>query len=73
MARQMLLAEATTWLATAEQDGLQINESARGNIEVSFLLSYAGENLNWLKVVNKRKPLGGSGGYVNHEGEYQQI
>ena len=48
-ARRMVLAEGTKWLAAAEADGLRIKPSAKGNIEVSPLLSYAGENLNWLK------------------------
>ncbi len=73
MARQMILKEATTWLAGAETDGLRIDASARGNIEVSFLLSYAGENLAWLKHMYKRQPINGQGGYLNHEGEYTEL
>jgi len=37
---------------------------------VSFLLSYAGENMEWLKNIHKRRPLGGAAGYLDHEGEY---
>lgn len=48
-ARRMVLAEATKWLASAEADGLRIAPETKGKIEVSPLLSYAGENLNWLK------------------------
>ena len=72
MARQMILQEATNWLAGAEKDGLRIDDSARGNIEVSFMLSYGGENLAWLKHMYKKKALGGAGGYLNHEGEYSE-
>ena len=65
-ARRMIMNEATQWLESAEQAGLQISESARGKIEVSFLLSYAGEGLDYLAGAG----LEGEGGYINHEGEY---
>ena len=68
----MMMTEATNWLAGAETDGLRIGDSARGNIEVSYLLSYAGENLAWLKHMYKRSPIGGAGGYLDHEGEYTE-
>ena len=48
-ARCMILAEATKWLEGAEKNGLKIAPEAKGKIEVSFLLSYHGENLAWLK------------------------
>jgi len=49
MAKKMILAEATKWLEGCEFEGLQIDQlSAKGNIEMSFLLSYAGENLSFL-------------------------
>ena len=62
----MIMNEATQWLESAEQAGLQISESARGKIEVSFLLSYSGEGLDYLAGAG----LEGEGGYINHEGEY---
>lgn len=72
-ARRMVLAEATKWLAGAEVDGLRIAPETKGKIEVSFLLSYGGENLNWLKQLYKRKPISGEGGFLNHEGEYTEV
>lgn len=69
-ARRMIMAEATEWLQGAETSGLKIEAGARGSIEVSFLLSYAGENLSWLKNLHKGSSLGGKGGFLNHEGEY---
>lgn len=71
--KRMLLAEATKWLSSAEADGLRINPEAKGKIEVSYLLSYEGENLSWLKRMYKKTSLGGEeGGYIDHEGEYLQ-
>jgi len=72
-ARRMVMAEASKWLDGVVKNGLRIDESARGNIEVSFLLSYNGEGLNWLKQTHKRKALGGPGGYLDHEGEYIEV
>lgn len=71
-ARRMLLAESTKWLSAIEADGngLSIEPSAKGKIEVSYLVSYAGEDLHWLKRLHKKTPLGGAGGYLDHEGEY---
>ena len=69
----MLLNEATNWLQNAEADGLRIDPETRGKIEVSYLLSYAGENLTWLKRLHKKKPLGGLGGYLDHEGDYIEV
>jgi UDP-N-acetylglucosamine/UDP-N-acetylgalactosamine diphosphorylase len=69
-AKRMILAEAKNWLSIAEKDGLKIDPETKGKIEVSFYLSYAGENLNWLKMLCKRKPISGGDGYLNHEGEY---
>ena len=68
LACEMVMNEATEWLEAAQEDGLQISDSAYGNIEVSFLLSYEGENLSWLKHVHKRAKLGGKIGYIDHEG-----
>eukprot|EP00353_Schmidingerella_taraikaensis_P004996 CAMPEP_0185583300 /NCGR_PEP_ID=MMETSP0434-20130131/21434_1 /TAXON_ID=626734 ORGANISM="Favella taraikaensis, Strain Fe Narragansett Bay" /NCGR_SAMPLE_ID=MMETSP0434 /ASSEMBLY_ACC=CAM_ASM_000379 /LENGTH=298 /DNA_ID=CAMNT_0028202333 /DNA_START=786 /DNA_END=1682 /DNA_ORIENTATION=+ len=72
-ARRMIMAEASAWLASAEAGGLKIDASSKGNIEVSYLLSYAGENLKWLKNLHKGSSLGGKGGYLNHEGEYFEL
>ena len=44
-ARQMILDEAAHWLAPCEAEGLKIDPTTKGNIEVSFLLSYSGEHL----------------------------
>ena len=52
-ARKMILAEATKWLDEPEQDGLLINPEIKGSIEVSFLLSYEGENLKDLSQKHK--------------------
>lgn len=67
-ARRMVLTEATNWLAGAEANGLRIAPETKGKIEVSFLLSYGGENLSWLKQLYKRKPISGPGGFLDHEG-----
>ena len=69
-AKRMVLAEATKWLEGAEKNGLRITPEAKGKIEVSFLLTYGGEGLNWLKQTHKKKPLGGNGGYIDHDGQY---
>lgn len=69
-AKRMILQEATSWLSSAEQDGLKIDPATKGQIEISFLLSYSGENLNWLKNMYKKRPLAGKAGYLDHEGEY---
>lgn len=58
-ARRLILAEAAKWLQSAEADGLKIDPATRGNIEVSFLLSYAGENLGWLRRVHRKNALTG--------------
>lgn len=68
----MLLAEATRWLAAAEADGLRIDPATKNSIEVSFLISYEGENLLWLKRVHKKNVLGGASGYLDYEGEYSE-
>ena len=52
---------------------MQIEDSIRCAIEVSFLLSYEGENLSWLKHVHKNRPLGGTLGYLDHEGEFNDL
>ena len=44
----MILAEHARWLEAYESKGLRIDADTKGNIEVSFLLSYAGENLDEL-------------------------
>jgi len=69
-ARRQLMQEMTRWLSKAEKDGLRIDPATKGKIEVNFLLSYAGENLAWLKNIHKKKPISGAGGYLDHEGEY---
>ena len=71
-ARRMIMAEATSWLANVEADGLKIAPDTKGKIEVSFLLSYGGEGLKWLKQIHKRSGLGGPGGFLDHEGEYTE-
>ena len=74
MARKMILAESTKWLQAHEQEGLQINASAKGHIEVSFLLTYAGEGLSWLLTKQASatgdRVFDGRGGYLDHEGNY---
>ena len=72
-ARRMVLAEATKWLEGAEKNGLRIAPDAKGKIEVSFLLSYAGENLAWLKQQHKKKPLGPKGGFLDFEGGFTEV
>lgn len=44
-ARKMILDEAAKWLEPCEAEGLKINPATKGNIEVSFMLSYQGEHL----------------------------
>ena len=67
-ARKMILAEASQWL---EAEGLEIDSDAKGNIEVSFLLTYAGENLSWLKTKQTSQSREhGTRGYLDHEGNY---
>lgn len=61
-ARAMYLTQSTNWLKSVA--GLKI--AAGAEIEVSPLLSYAGENLNWLKHVHKGRGLQGPGGYLDH-------
>ena len=41
----MILAEATSWLEEPIKKGLQVSDEVSGNLEVSFMLSYAGEGL----------------------------
>ena len=66
-ARMMLLKESSTWISSVQ--GLQVDENVVGNIEVSPLLSYAGENLNWLKHIYKRQSISGPTAYLNHTGQ----
>lgn len=66
--RKMLLQESANWLMAVS--GLKIDYYAMGNIEVSPLLSYSGENLMWLKHIYKKSSLGAPGGYLDHQGEY---
>ena len=72
-ARKLVLQEASAWLARQEEDGLKVAEGARGKIEVSFLLSYTGENLTWLKRVQRGKAYQAPGGYVSFDGFYERI
>jgi UDP-N-acetylglucosamine/UDP-N-acetylgalactosamine diphosphorylase len=65
-ARQMYLADSMHMLK--QVTGLKVEAGAQ--IEVSPLLSYAGENLNWLKHVHKGKGLTGPRGFIDHQGEY---
>ena len=67
-ARMMYLRESQQWLQQVQ--GLKIAGGAVGNIEVSPLLSYAGENMNWLKHIFKKTSLGSNGGYLDHAGQY---
>ena len=60
------------WLESAEADGLKIDAATKGKIEVSFLLSYAGENLSWLRHVHRKNTLSGASGYIDHEGDYTE-
>ena len=53
--------------------GLKIASGAVGNIEVSPLLSYSGENLNWLKHIYKKASLSAPGGYLDHTGQYTEL
>jgi UDP-N-acetylglucosamine/UDP-N-acetylgalactosamine diphosphorylase len=45
-ARNMLLCETTRWLLAA---GFTLSEEAKNNVEISYLLSYRGENLDRIK------------------------
>ena len=58
------------WLDACENWGLSIDPATKGNIEVSFILSYAGENLEALHEKNGTDVLTGTTGYINHEGKY---
>ena len=49
---------------------MRIDPATKGNIEVSFMLSYAGENLEALHEKNSTEVLTGTTGYINHEGYY---
>ena len=70
-ARRMILAESTQWLDQAAKDGLRLDPSSRGRVEVSSLLSYDGSGFSWIKRMYKKTPLGSStGGYIDHEGDY---
>ena len=69
-ARKMILAEATQWLKEFENEGLSINPNIKGSIEVSFLLSYQGENLKILTEKHKNQVLDGTTGYIDHEGDF---
>ena len=73
--KQMMLAEATQWLAGAQKDGLSVAPESVGKIEVSFLLSQEGENLSWLKRLFRGKSVGGNAGYgyIDHEGTYFEL
>ena len=67
----MIMAEATQWLDQAAKDGLRLEPSSRGKVEVSFLLSYEGSGFSWIKKMYKKTPLGSAdGGYIDHEGDY---
>jgi len=66
----MIMLEATQWLENAKKAGLSIEDGAQGNVEVSFLLSYAGENLNQLATDFDGSSIGGKGGFLDHEGQY---
>lgn len=55
--RQMILKEASEWLSKA---GVKLGEDAQDNVEVSFLLSYEGEGLDFLKDQEFNKP-----GYID--------
>ena len=44
--RQMILEEATQWLKKA---GVELGNDAENQVEVSFLVSYEGEGLEFLK------------------------
>ena len=71
MARQMVLAQHTSWLKAACPDyDLRVDPESKGNIEVSMLLSYAGENLEQLLRGDNNDQFIGSAGYINHEGQY---
>ena len=67
-AKMMYLRESQAWLQQVQ--GLKIGGSAVGKVEVSPLLSYAGENMNWLKHIFKKSSIGGEGGYLDHAGNY---
>ena len=73
MTRQMILAEHTRWLETCEDKGLRIDPDTKGNIEVSFLLSYAGEKLDELATKYQDEILysGELCSYIDHEGEFK--
>ena len=70
-ARRMILLESARWLEHVS--GLKIEASAVEKVEVSPLLSYNGENLNWLKHVYRKKTIGGEGGWLDHAGEYTEM
>ena len=67
-ARMMFLKESQSWLQKVQ--GLKIDEQALGNVEVSPLLSYAGENLNWLANLQKGASYEAPGGFIDHTGSY---
>ena len=48
---------------------MQVNPEAQQNIEVSFLLTYRGEEF-FEKVSKKQLVLSGTEGYIDHEGLY---
>ena len=66
-ARKMVLEESSKWLRLVA--GLKVDAEAVGNVEISPLLSYNGENLNWLKHIYKRSSIAAPGGYLDHTGQ----
>ena len=70
MTRKMILDQHKKWLEGCENWGLRIDPATKGNIEVSFMLSYAGENLEALHEKHSTEVLTGTAGFINHEGEY---
>jgi len=71
MSRKMILAEHTRWLEPCESSGLNIDPATKGNIELSFLLSYAGENLESLHAKHDGEILAGEECcYIDHAGDF---
>ena len=70
MAAHMVLMEHQTWLTSVQ--GLNQESGAVQNTEVSPLLSYAGENLNWLKHIFKKSPILAPGGNLAFNGTFSQ-
>ena len=70
MIRKMVLTEHKRWLERCT--GLKIAPATKGNIEVSFLLSYAGENLEALQHKYSAEIMSGDFGYLDFEGDYSR-